>query len=64
MERKKASDFPPELLDIFHECQHSDIVYDGTEHGFHNDIAPRYDEAAAKLAIERTLDFFNQNLRG
>ena len=40
------------------------FVYDGTQHGFHNDTTPRYDEAAAKLAWQRTLDFFNKNLRG
>ncbi len=39
-------------------------VYEGTQHGFHNDTTPRYDEAAAKLAWQRTLDFFNKNLRG
>jgi carboxymethylenebutenolidase len=39
-------------------------VYDGTQHGFHNDTTPRYDEAAAKLAWQRTLAFFNKNLRG
>ena len=38
-------------------------VYEGTQHGFHNDTTPRYDEAAAKLAWQRTLDFFNKNLR-
>ena len=40
------------------------FVYEGTQHGFHNDTTPRYDEAAAKLAWQRTLDFFNKNLRG
>jgi len=39
-------------------------TYEGTNHGFHNDTTPRYDEAAAKLAWQRTLDFFNKNLRG
>ena len=39
-------------------------VYEGANHGFHNDTTPRYDEAAAKLAWQRTLDFFNKNLRG
>jgi carboxymethylenebutenolidase len=39
-------------------------MYDGVHHGFHNDTTPRYDEAAAKLAWQRTLDFFNQHLRG
>jgi len=43
--------------------QYSVFVYDGTQHGFHNDTTPRYDEAAAKLAWQRTLDFFNKNLR-
>ena len=39
-------------------------MYDGTNHGFHNDTTPRYDEAAAKVAWQRTLDFFNKYLRG
>src|SRR5881227_1570452 len=39
-------------------------VYEGTQHGFHNDTTPRYDEAAAKLAWQRTLEFFNKNVRG
>jgi carboxymethylenebutenolidase len=38
-------------------------VYENVNHGFHNDTTPRYDEAAAKLAWKRTLDFFNKNLR-
>ncbi|WP_133001005.1 YghX family hydrolase [Luteimonas arsenica] len=36
--------------------------YPGTNHGFHNDSTPRYDEAAAKLAWERTLDWFRRHL--
>jgi carboxymethylenebutenolidase len=40
------------------------FVYQGAQHGFHNDTTPRYDEAAAKLAWTRTIDFFNKNLRG
>lgn len=39
------------------------FVYENTQHGFHNDTTPRYDEAAAKLAWSRTLEFFNKNLR-
>lgn len=39
-------------------------MYDGANHGFHNDTTPRYDEAAAKLAWQRTLDFFNKYLKG
>ena len=38
--------------------------YPGTQHGFHNDTTPRYDEAAAKLAWSRTLTFFKEHLRG
>jgi carboxymethylenebutenolidase len=37
--------------------------YPGTQHGFNNDTTPRFDAAAAKLAWERTVAFFNQNLR-
>jgi len=38
--------------------------YPGTQHGFNNDTTPRYDEAAAKLAWQRTIDFFNKEVRG
>jgi carboxymethylenebutenolidase len=38
--------------------------YPGTQHGFHNDTTPRYDEAAAKLAWSRTLAFFKERLKG
>ena len=37
-------------------------IYPGTNHGFHNDSTPRYDEEAAKLAWERTLSWFRQHL--
>ncbi|WP_116968802.1 YghX family hydrolase [Blastomonas sp. UPD001] len=37
--------------------------YPGTSHGFHNDTTPRYDEAAAKLAWERTLAHFSKYLK-
>ena len=39
-------------------------MYPKTQHGFHNDTTPRYDEAAAKLSWQRTVDFFNKNVRG
>jgi len=42
---------------------HEGYVYSGANHGFHNDTTPRYDEAAAKLAWQRTLDWFNKYLR-
>jgi carboxymethylenebutenolidase len=38
------------------------FVYDGVNHGFHNDTTPRYDAAAAELAWERTLRFFGEHL--
>jgi carboxymethylenebutenolidase len=37
-------------------------TYPGTQHGFHNDSTPRYKEAAAKLAWERTVAFFRKHL--
>jgi carboxymethylenebutenolidase len=43
---------------------YEEYVYEGANHGFHNDTTPRYDEAAAKLSWQRTLDFFNKNLKG
>jgi carboxymethylenebutenolidase len=39
-------------------------VYEGANHGFHNDTTPRYDEAAAKLAWKRTVAFFKKHLAG
>lgn len=39
-------------------------MYPGTNHGFHNDTTPRYDEAAAKLAWSRTIAFFKETLKG
>jgi carboxymethylenebutenolidase len=39
------------------------FIYEGAQHGFHNDTTPRYDEAAAKLAWQRTLEFFNKTLK-
>ena len=38
-------------------------MYEGANHGFHNDTTPRFDEDAAGLAWQRTLEFFNANLR-
>ena len=42
---------------------YASYIYDGKQHGFHNDTTPRYDETAAKLAWTRTLEFFNKYLR-
>lgn len=37
-------------------------IYPGVNHGFHNDSTPRYDEAAAKLAWDRTIAWFKRYL--
>ena len=39
------------------------FMYANTNHGFHNDTTPRYDEAAAKLAWSRTIAFLDKSLR-
>jgi len=41
---------------------HQMHTYPVTQHGFHNNSTPRYNEAAAKLAWERTIAFFKKNL--
>src|SRR5438093_8030970 len=41
---------------------HQMYRYPGTQHGFHNNSTPRYNEAAAKLAWERTIAFFRKHL--
>ncbi len=38
-------------------------MYDGKQHGFHNDTTPRYDDQSAKLAWQRTLEFFKKHLK-
>jgi len=38
-------------------------MYEGAQHGFNNDTTPRYDEASATLAWQRTVEFFNASLR-
>jgi carboxymethylenebutenolidase len=43
--------------------RHDGYVYPGVEHGFNNDTTPRYDDAAAKLAWQRTLALFDRTLR-
>lgn len=44
--------------------RHTAHMYANANHGFHNDTTPRYDEAAARLAWERTIAFFNETLKG
>jgi carboxymethylenebutenolidase len=38
------------------------FVYEGTQHGFHNDTTPRFNPDAAQLAWGRTLEFFAKHL--
>jgi carboxymethylenebutenolidase len=47
-----------------HRVTYEAFVYPGTQHGFHNDTTPRYDAAAAALAWQRTVAFFEKHLRG
>ena len=43
--------------------EYTAYTYANVNHGFHNDTTPRYDKAAAELAWQRTIDFFNQKLK-
>ncbi len=43
--------------------EYTNYDYDDVGHGFHNDTTPRYDEAAAELAWQRTLEFFAAKLK-
>ncbi|MCH4551541.1 dienelactone hydrolase family protein [Aestuariibaculum lutulentum] len=43
--------------------EYTTYIYPGVNHGFHNNTTPRYDEAAATLAWQRTIDFFKENLK-
>jgi carboxymethylenebutenolidase len=45
------------------KVRYEGYVYPKANHGFHNDTTPRYDEAAAKLAWQRTLDWFNKYVK-
>jgi len=38
-------------------------MYDGKQHGFHNDTTPRYDAEAAKLAWRRSLEWFKKYVK-
>jgi carboxymethylenebutenolidase len=43
--------------------EYTAYIYPDVNHGFHNDTTPRYDQAAAVLAWQRTIDFFNKKLK-
>jgi carboxymethylenebutenolidase len=63
-ERVNASWPPYEAALKAAKVNYKAYTYPGTQHGFNNDTTPRYDEAAAKLAWQRTVEFFNTQLRG
>ena len=44
-------------------ARYTSHTYAGTQHGFNNDTTPRFDAAAARLAWDRTISFFNQALK-
>jgi len=53
-------DFEKALKEI--NAPYEKYIYPGTQHGFHNNSTPRYQEPAAKLSWERTIAFFKKNL--
>lgn len=46
-----------------HQKFYTAHMYEGLQHGFHNDTTPRFDADGAQLAWQRTIDFFNEYLR-
>jgi carboxymethylenebutenolidase len=42
--------------------EYTAYIYPDVNHGFHNDTTPRYDQAAAQLAWQRTIEFFKEKL--
>ena len=45
------------------KVHYEEYMYAGAQHGFNNDTTPRYDEASAKMAWGRTMEWFNRYLR-
>lgn len=45
-----------------HKKEYTAHFYPEVNHGFHNDTTPRYDDPSAKLAWQRTIDFFKEKL--
>ena len=62
-ERVNASWPPYEAALKAAKVPHEAHTYPGTSHGFNNDTTPRYNEAQAKVAWERTVAFFKKHLR-
>ncbi len=53
-------DFETALLNAGHDYEQ--FMYADANHGFHNDTTPRFDEAAARVAWDRTIAFFERHL--
>ena len=47
---------------IANDKDYQAFIYEGANHGFHNDSTPRYDEAMANLSWDRTLAHFKEHL--
>ncbi|HYR42083.1 MAG TPA: dienelactone hydrolase family protein, partial [Terriglobia bacterium] len=45
------------------KVHYEQYTYAGAQHGFNNDTTPRFDEASAKLAWQRTMDWFNKYVK-
>ena len=45
------------------DMSYANYVYPDVNHGFHNDTTPRFDEDAAALAWQRTVEHFNTHLK-
>ena len=46
-----------------HNKEYTTHIYPGAKHGFHNDTTPRFDQSAAALAWQRSIDFFRLKLK-
>lgn len=63
LDRRVNEGWPPyEAALKEHGKEYRAYFYEKTNHGFHNDTTPRYDEAAAKLAWQRTMEFLREKL--
>lgn len=63
LDRRVNEGWPPyEAALKEHGKEYRAYFYEKTNHGFHNDTTPRYDEAAAKLAWRRTVEFLREKL--
>lgn len=61
---KRVNDTWPEYEKVLkaNDANYIAHIYEGVNHGFHNDSTSRYDQAAAELAWQRTLAFFDTHL--